>query len=157
MTDTAMWRKYLSLLESLGGTLEELTGMEQEKTKAVSKGDLPAVEELMKREQVISLSLRGLEQRRERMLREMELAGVPLRELAGHAPEELYQETKDAAETLRQKYDVFQAASEVARHTLECNLRAIEKMQKAQDAPPEEAQPHRPSMWDKQTLRGPAS
>ena len=105
MTDTAMWRKYLSLLESLGGTLEELTGMEQEKTKAVSKGDLPAVEELMKREQVISLSLRGLEQRRERMLREMELAGVPLRELAGHAPEELYQETKDAAETLRQKYD----------------------------------------------------
>ena len=96
----------------------------------------------MKREQVISLSLRGLEQRRERMLREMELAGVPLRELAGHAPEELYQETKDAAETLRQKYDVFQAASEVARHTLECNLRAIEKMQKAQDAPPEEAQPH---------------
>ena len=76
------------------------------------------------------------------MLREMELAGVPLRELAGHAPEELYQETKDAAETLRQKYDVFQAASEVARHTLECNLRAIEKMQKAQDAPPEEAQPH---------------
>lgn len=65
MTDTAMWRKYLSLLESLGGTLEELTGMEQEKTKAVSKGDLPAVEELMKREQVISLSLRGLEQRRE--------------------------------------------------------------------------------------------
>ena len=50
MTDTAMWRKYLSLLESLGGTLEELTGMEQEKTKAVSKGDLPAVEELMKRE-----------------------------------------------------------------------------------------------------------
>ena len=142
MTDTAMWRKYLSLLESLGGTLEELTGMEQEKTKAVSKGDLPAVEELMKREQVISLSLRGLEQRRERMLREMERAGVPLRELAGHAPEELYQETKDAAETLRQKYDVFQAASEVARHTLECNLRAIEKMQKAQDAPPEEAQPH---------------
>ena len=84
----------------------------------------------------------GLEQLRERMLREMELAGVPLRELAGHAPEELYQETKDAAETLRQKYDVFQAASEVARHTLECNLRAIEKMQKAQDAPPEEAQPH---------------
>ena len=134
MTDTAMWRKYLSLLESLGGALEELTGMEQEKTKAVSKGDLPAVEELMKREQVISLSLRGLEQRRGRMLREMELAG--------HAPEELYQETKDAAETLRQKYDVFQAASEVARHTLECNLRAIEKMQKAQDAPPEEAQPH---------------
>ena len=43
---------------------------------------------------------------------------------------------------MRQKYDVFQDASEVARHTLECNLRAIEKMQKAQDAPPEEAQPH---------------
>ena len=133
---------YLALLEELRGSLDQLTGLAKEKNAAVLKDDLLALDEVLKQEQALSLSLRGLEQRRERMLREMELAGVPLRELAGHAPEELYQETKDAAETLRQKYDVFQAASEVARHTLECNLRAIEKMQKAQDAPPEEAQPH---------------
>lgn len=142
MTDAAMWRKYLGLLEGLGRTLEELTGLEQAKAQAVGRGDLPAVEEIMKREQVISLSLRGLDQRRERMLGELGLSGLPLRELAGRAPEALYGETKDAAEALRQKYEVFQAASEVARHTLEVNLRAIEKIQKAQDAPPEGDRPH---------------
>ena len=150
MTDTAMWRKYLSLLESLGGALEELTGMEQEKTKAVSKGDLPAVEELMKREQVISLSLRGLEQRRERMLREMELAGVPLRELERHAPVDLLMETKRVAETLRREYGLFQTASQVARNTLECNLRMIEKAraQLEGEAPPPGENGDQPSQYE---------
>ena len=39
------------------------------------------------------------------------------------------EEVKAAAERLRQQYSVFQAASEVARNTLECNLRAIEQLQ----------------------------
>ena len=142
MTDLELWRKYLALLDSLGGTLEELTGLEQEKARAVSQGDLPAVEEIMKREQVISLSLRGLDQKRDKMLAEMGLSGVPLRELAGRAPEGVFQQAKEAAERLRQRYDVFQSASQVARDTLEINLHAIEKMQKAQDQPPEEGHPH---------------
>lgn len=142
MTDLELWRKYLGLLESLGGTLEELTGLEQAKTQSVSKGDLPAVEDIMKREQVISLSLRGLDQKRDKMLAEMGLVGVPLRELALHGPEPMYQEVKAASEKLRRRYEMFQAASQVARDTLECNLRAIENLQRAQNAPPEEDRPH---------------
>lgn len=137
----AGWKEYLALLDNLGGTLENLTEIEQAKTRAVSQGDLPAVEACMKQEQVISLSLRGLDQKRDRMLADMGLAGVKLRDLADHAPDELYQQTRDAAERLRQKYDVFHAASEVAMNTLECNLRAIERLQKAQDDPPGESRP----------------
>ena len=142
MMDTGMWQKYLTLLGGLGKTLEELTELERTKTKAVSNGDLAGVEACMKREQVVNLSLRGTDQKRDRMLAEMGLTGVPLRELADHAPEELYYQTKDAAEKLRQQYDVFRSASQVARDTLECNLRAIEKIQKAQDMLPEEQRPH---------------
>ena len=138
MTDLELWRKYLALLESLGGTLEELTGLEQAKTQAVSKGDLPAVEDTMKREQVISLSLRGLDQKREKLLAALGLTGVPLRDLAERAPESVRMEAKAAAEKLRQKYEVFQSASDVARNTLECNLHAIEKLQKAHEVQPEE-------------------
>ena len=47
-------------------------------------------------------------------------------------------EAKAAAEKLRQKYEVFQSASDVARNTLECNLHAIEKLQKAHEVQPEE-------------------
>ena len=140
--DAEMWRKYLALMENLGGTLEKLSELERTKTKAVSKGDLPGVEECMKKEQVVSLSLRGLDQKRDKMLAQMGLAGVHLRDLAAHAPEELYHETKAAAEKLRQQYELYQASSKVAMDTLECNLRAIEKIQEAQSALSGEERPH---------------
>lgn len=140
MMDAAAWREYLSLLDGLGGTLEQLTEIERAKTQAVSRGDLDGVEECMKREQVVSLSLRGTEQKREKLLARLGLDGVPLRQLEEHAPRELHMETKRAAEGLRRKYEVFQSASEVARNTLECNLHAIEKLREAQAAQPPEEQ-----------------
>ena len=79
--DMAVWKDYLKLLDQLGGTLDKLTEIERTKTAAVTKGDLNAVEECMKQEQVMSLSLRGTEQKREKLLAQLGLSGVPLREL----------------------------------------------------------------------------
>lgn len=132
------WGEYLTLLENLGGKLEELTDLERTKALAVGRSDLEELEECMKREQVMSLSLRGLDQKREKLLSALGLTGVPLRDLAERAPEGVRMEAKAAAEKLRQKYEVFQSASDVARNTLECNLHAIEKLQKAHEVQPEE-------------------
>ena len=132
------WGEYLTLLENLGGKLEELTDLERTKALAVGRSDLEELEECMKREQVMSLSLRGLDQKREKLLAALGLTGVPLRDLAERAPESVRMEAKAAAEKLRQKYEVFQSASDVARNTLECNLHAIEKLQKAHEVQPEE-------------------
>lgn len=132
------WGEYLTLLENLGGKLEELTDLERTKALAVGRSDLEELEECMKREQVMSLSLRGLDQKREKLLAALGLTGVPLRDLAERAPEGVRMEAKAAAEKLRQKYEVFQSASDVARNTLECNLHAIEKLQKAHEVQPEE-------------------
>lgn len=132
------WGEYLTLLETLGGKLEELTDLERTKALAVGRSDLEELEECMKREQVMSLSLRGLDQKREKLLAALGLTGVPLRDLAERAPESVRMEAKAAAEKLRQKYEVFQSASDVARNTLECNLHAIEKLQKAHEVQPEE-------------------
>lgn len=142
MMDMAVWQQYMKLLEKLGDTLEKLTGIERAKTAAVGRGDLGAVEESMKQEQVISLTLRGLDQKREKLLGQLGLTGVPLRELEARGPQESHLETKQAVERLRRKYEVFQSASEVARNALECNLHAIEQFQKAKDAPPPEEGPH---------------
>lgn len=131
----ADWQAYLKLLGQLSRDMGQLTEIEQEKTSAVSRGDVGGVDECMKREQALSMSLRGLEQRREKLLDQLGLKGVPLRDLADHAPEELLMEVKAAAEDLRRQYAQFQAASEVARATLECHLRAIEK---AMDVPAED-------------------
>ena len=83
----------------------------------------------MKREQVLSLTLRGYDQKRETMLAQLGLRNVTLKELERHSPPDLRMETKAAVELLRSKYALFQAASDAARITLEVNLRAIEREQ----------------------------
>ena len=107
------WRNCLGLMDSLTRTLEELTQVEREKNDAASRGDLAGVEACMKREQVLSLTLRGCDQKRDSVLSDLGL------------------ETKAAVEELRRQYELFQAASEVTRDTLEVNLRAIERIQAA--------------------------
>ena len=66
------------------------------------------------------------------MLAELGLRGVTLSQLESRCPEELQLETKGVVEKLRQQYELFQAASQVARDTLQVNLRAIERLQAAQ-------------------------
>ena len=138
----AQWTDYLRHLRELAKTIGQLTGVEQEKLDAVGRGDLLAVEECMKREQVLSLALRGADQKRAALLRELGVEGVTLRDLQKHSPQEYDLETKEAAETLRRQYDMFQAVSQAARNALECNLRAIERLQKSQGQPPREGAPH---------------
>ena len=125
----ASWQDYLKLLRNLSKTLGQLTQVERDKNAAAAAGDLAGVEECMKREQVLSLSLRGYDQKRDAMLAALGLKGVTLRELANHSPEELRLEVKGVAEELRRQYEIFQSASKVTRNTLELNLRAIERVQ----------------------------
>lgn len=126
------WQDYLKLLDSLGRTLEQLTQVERDKNAAASQGDLAGVEACMKREQVLSLSLRGCDQKRDKMLAELELRGVKLNQLEDHSPPELQLETRRTVEKLRRQYALFQAAEQVARNTLEVNLREIERYQAIQ-------------------------
>ncbi len=125
----AGWQDYLKLMRDLTKTLETLTQVERDKNDAASQGDLIGVEECMKREQVLSLSLRGCDQRRDKLLAELGLRGVTLSQLEAHSPDEFQLETKAVVEELRRQYKLFQAASQVARDTLEINLRGIERLQ----------------------------
>ena len=132
--DLELWREYLGQLEKLANTLEQLTEVEREKTAAVSRGDLDAVDACMKREQVFSLNLRGFDQKREKMLARLGLTGTKLDQLEAKAPPEAALETKRAVEKVRQHYKVFRSASDVARNILECNLHEIEKLQREKES-----------------------
>ena len=139
----ADWKDYLKLMEGLTRTLEQLTKVERDKNDAAARGDVPGVEECMKREQVLSLSLRGYDQKRDAMLAQLGLRGVTLSQLEDHSPPELQLETKRTVEQLRRQYTLFQSASQVARDTLEINLRAIERLQAAQAGGTAEAEEQR--------------
>lgn len=137
------WQEYLQLMRNLTKTLEGLTQVERKKNEAASQGDLAGVEECMKREQVISLTLRGYDQKRDKLLAELGLTGLTLNQMEAHSPDELQMETKAVAEELRRQYKLFQAASQVARDTLEINLRVIEQLQTRQTGDAAEAEEKR--------------
>ena len=96
----ARYADYLALLEELRSDLDQLTVLAKAKNTAVLKDDLLALDEVLKQEQALSLSLRGLGQ--------------------GQA--------KESAERLRASYDVYRRAAEVAKGTLERGLHELDKI-----------------------------
>ncbi len=122
------YRAYLALLGELSNILEKLSEKAQEKTKAVRQDDLAALANILKEEQVLSLSLRSCEQRRVKLLEQLGLSQTRLDDLPGRCPEELRLEAKAVVEELRRHYTQYNGCAEVARNTLECNLHEIEKI-----------------------------
>lgn len=131
---TQAYETYLELLRTLTKALASLSAVEQEKTAAVRQDDLIGLDDCMKREQVLCLSLRSMEKRRADALEALGLQALPLSQLAAHYPEALQLEAKNTSEALLRQYEVYKSAAQVARSTLECNLHEIDKVV-AQAAP----------------------
>lgn len=123
-----VYEDYLQYLEELADTLEQMAEVTKAKNKAARVGDLVTVESLMKKEQVFSMTLRGMDIKREKMLSEMGLQGVPLSKLAENYPAELFDRARKTVERVQNRYTVFHSASEAARVTMEIALHGIERM-----------------------------
>ncbi|MCI8423651.1 MAG: flagellar protein FlgN [Lawsonibacter sp.] len=132
---------YLDLLTELTGKLDQLTTLAQQKIEAVRRDDLSALDAVLKQEQVLSLSLRGLEQRRGTLTAQLNLGGVRLSGLPDRYPPELYPQAKQTAELLRRSYDLYHAAAQAARVTLETNLHELEKLIDSMGGAPEPGTP----------------
>ena len=130
---------YLDLLSQLNGHLEKLTQLAQAKAEAVRRDDLLALDEALKQEQVLTLALRGLEQKRLALLDQLGLKGVPLAGLERHYPNHLQLQARQVIDTLHRSYQVYRSASQTARNTLECSLHEIEKIITASGIDPAEA------------------
>lgn len=120
--------EYLSLLDGLRNSLEQLTELDQQKTAAVRKDDLAELNEILKKEQALSLSLRGQEQKRLKLAEALGFQNIPLRQLPASYPDSLYLRAKETVENLSNQYEIYRCAAEVARNTLECNLHEVEKV-----------------------------
>lgn len=131
---------YLSFLEELGRKLEELAQLEQRKLDAVRAGDLETLEQYMKREQAAALDLRGREQRRKALLRNLGLEDVSLQDLPAHCPPDCREQAQEATRRVMNSYREFTSAQTAVRTLMEANLRHIqgelEQRQQAQQAQP---------------------
>ncbi len=149
---------YLQLLAEIKTVIDQLVGVESRKLDAVHSADLPAVDECIRQEQAISLTLRSLEQRRGKMLQALGLAGVNLSALAGHFPPELKGQAAKAAEVLRSSYADYNSVSSAARMALERGLRELDQLLGGADTTQTgDRQPARTALHSVPTERGAAA
>ena len=121
------FRAYLGVLRELSGVLDRLTPLALQKAEAARAGDLTAMDEVLKQEQALSLNLRGLELRRQKLAPQLGLDGVPLSGLVERCPAGLRDEARKTADALRKSYEIYRSSSNMARNTLELNLHQIDK------------------------------
>lgn len=134
-----LYLAYLTLLKDLTGCLGQLAELAKQKSAAVRRDDLLALDGVLKQEQALSLSLRGHEQKRLKLLKQLNLEQVPLSQLYEHYPAGLKARAKQTAEELRSSYNIYHASAEVARNTLECNLHELDKIVTSMGGPQPEA------------------
>ena len=85
---------YLALLSELCQLFDQISHVEQQKIDAVQGHALDELNEAMKREQALTLALRGCEQKRETLLTGLGLTGISLRDMPSHCPPEYRAETR---------------------------------------------------------------
>ena len=125
--EAAQFQAYLGVLRELGGALDRLTPLAQQKAEAVRGDDLLALDEVLKQEQALALNLRGLELKRLKLAAQLGLDTVPLPRLHEHCPPQLAGEARKTAAALRESYEIYRSYAGMARNTLELNLHQIDK------------------------------
>lgn len=140
----SLFSSYLALLETVRGELERLTETTRQKIKAVENDDVLALNDLMNQEQALALKFRGLDQKRERLLQKLGLAGVPLAQLPGRFPAALREKAGRTVQALEEQYRTYRDCAGQARQLLEQNLHEVESMLSALGAVPVEGPGYAP-------------
>ena len=122
-----LYQEYLTLLNETSHTLAQLTETAGQKAAAVRQDDLAQLNEVIKKEQALSLALRGCEQKRLALLSHLELGDLPLTALADRYPPALRPAAKAATETLQRNFTLYRSAADTARNLLELNLHQIDQ------------------------------
>ena len=117
---------YLALLSELCQLFDQISHVEQQKIGAVQGHDLDELNEAMKREQALTLALRGCEQKRAALLSGLGLTGVSLRDMPSRCPPEYRAETSRMVEQVLKGNAALQAAQGSARTLTELELRRVE-------------------------------
>lgn len=124
MTDTC--RAYLALLNALRDGLENLSTLARQTMDAVEHDDLIALDQVMRQQQAMALSFRGLEQKRVTLLRQLGWERLPLSSLPERFPAELQAEARQAVESLQNSYRLYSELSQKAQSILLDNVHEIE-------------------------------
>ena len=131
-----LFRSYLELLQSILSNLSQLTKLVHRKLEVAQHDDLEALAEILNHAQALALALRGLEQKRLNLLRELDLSEVPLAQLSAHFPPEMEEAVRQTAVELMEQYRTYHDGAQTARGILEHNLREVDRVLAVLNADP---------------------
>lgn len=132
--------RYLTFLSELHQALDSLAALEQRKIAAVQAGNLDEVEQCMKQEQAAALDLRGREQKRTSLLKELGLEQVSLRELPNHCPPQYRGQASEITQQVLRSYQVLSSAQTTARTLMESHLHHIQaELEQRQETHPKQS------------------
>lgn len=126
---------YLDFLTELHEKLNTLIQAGQEKMEAIQTHDLDALNASIRKEQALSLSLRGLEQKRQHILSQLGLEDVPLREMPDRCPPANRAETARLVEQVLRDVRIMESIHTPVREILEQGLKMIQGELEARGIP----------------------
>jgi len=135
---SAPHEEYLALLREVGGLLEKLAALSKRKAAVVKQDDLLGLDEVLKQENALGLSLRGLELKRMKLVPQLGLDGTRLEDLPAKFPPELEPEARETVRAVQSSYKIYRSCADLARTTLELNLHQIEKFVTAAGGDPKD-------------------
>lgn len=142
-------QSYLVFLSELQQALDALSALEQRKIAAVRAGNLDELDQCMKQEQAAALDLRGREQKRTALMKELGLEQVSLRALPDHCPPQYRGQASQLTQQVLRSYQVLSSAQQAARTLMESNLRHIQKeLARREEAPQKRTAPHKNTQTD---------
>lgn len=124
MRDLSAFEKVIQQMIEL---FDRMIPLEQSKLEAVSKNKIAVLEDIIKKEQAEIMSLRGLDQKRERTQEELGWKDLTFQQILKEAPEE-QSKLQELFDELAGRVKTFQSVTESSKTMMEVNLHAINQM-----------------------------
>ena len=121
------YEEYLAFLEELLHEMNHLIEIVKQKLEAIQNHELDVLNECIKQEQAVSLTLRGLEQKRGKLLAAIGCEKVPLSEMPRRCPEEHRARMQELVNQLLTADKVYKSVQAPSRTIMERDLRSIRK------------------------------
>ncbi len=111
---------------------DRMLPLEQKKLEVVSKKQVTALEDIIKKEQAEILILRGLDQKREKLQEGLGWKDLTFKEILERLPEEQQGQIRPLFDELGGRVTSFRTITESSKTMMEVNLHAINKLMEQQ-------------------------
>lgn len=119
---------FQQLIQQFIAFFDRMLPLEQSKLDVVKQNQVTQLEDIIRKEQAEIMTLRGLEQKREKLQAELGWKDLTFQEILERLPKEQQAEMKRLFDDLADRVRSFQTVTESSKTMMEVNLHVINQM-----------------------------